>query len=260
MFDEQNTLTLEAAKKLFEEGVKLGNQAQFDAAIQAFEQSSKIYKTLGEWRDCLKVKKQGIYFLILQGKYALAEKLLKELLEVGKEKLGKTDQTTLDCYNSMAHCYWKQGAYDKAIEVCQKALKIGLPVLGEGNPVAGNAYNNLAIAYSYKGYYEKALQYSFKYLQISTLYMEETHPAVASIYMNIAAIYSEMGNLEKALPHLQKALYLFQKSIQCQTSCYCSHLPKLGHCLQRFGGLYASIRLLPQKLGFAFGNVWKTTH
>lgn len=243
MSKKQNTLTLEAAKNLFEEGVRLGNQAKFDAAIQAFEQSSEIYKVLGEWSDCVKIKKQGIYFLILQGKYAVVEKLLNELLQLAEEKLGKTNQTTLDCYNSMAHCFWKQGAYNRAIEVCKKTLKIGLPALGEGNPAIGNAYNNLSIAYTCKGYYEKALQYSFKYLQISTLYMDETRPAVASIYMNIAAIYSEMGNLEKALPHLQKALYLFQKI-------YSAKHPAIAAVYQNMGIVYSEMADYTQALKY----------
>jgi tetratricopeptide (TPR) repeat protein len=78
-------------------------------------------------------------------RYADAERLARQLVEVQRHWLGEAHSDTADSYSFLAIDLWSQGKLAEAEALLRKALAINLKARGEGHPNTGSSYNNLAV-------------------------------------------------------------------------------------------------------------------
>jgi tetratricopeptide (TPR) repeat protein len=79
-----------------------------------------------------------------QGKYAEAEALDSQTLEIGQRVLGRENPNTLRSMNNLALVYEDQGKYAEAEALFSQTLEIQRRVLGPEHPGTLRSMNNLA--------------------------------------------------------------------------------------------------------------------
>ena len=92
--------------------------------------------------------------LFQEGKYAEAEPLALQSLEVSLKKNGPDHASTANSLNSLASLYKTQGKYDLAEPLYKRALAIHEKVLGPDHADTATALNNLAEFYNTQGKYD----------------------------------------------------------------------------------------------------------
>ena len=79
------------------------------------------------------------------GKYAEAEKMYQQALELRKAALGDDHPSTLANMNNLAIVYEQQGKYAEAERLQQQTLELTKAALGDDHPSTLDSMNNLAI-------------------------------------------------------------------------------------------------------------------
>jgi tetratricopeptide (TPR) repeat protein len=91
----------------------------------------------------------GAYYL--RGKYAQAEALSSQTLEISRRVLGSENPYTLTFISDITGMYQRQGKYDKAATAAAQSLAGQRHTLGVENPDTMNAAADLAPAYQSQG-------------------------------------------------------------------------------------------------------------
>jgi CHAT domain-containing protein len=92
------------------------------------------------------------------GKYALAETVAREALDLGEKKLGGEHQKTLSALNNLAALIENQGRYGEAEPLYVRALEARERVLGKDHPDTLTTQLNLVVAQINTGHRGKALR------------------------------------------------------------------------------------------------------
>ena len=94
--------------------------------------------------------------LLHEGKYAEAEPLALQAIEVSLKKNGPDHQDTARSLLYLASLYYTQGKYDLAEPLYERALAICEKVLGPDHPDTATSLNNLAFLYKTQAKYDLA--------------------------------------------------------------------------------------------------------
>ena len=86
-----------------------------------------------------------------QGKYAEAETLQQQTLELTKAALGDDHPSTLDSMNNLAEVFRQQGKYAEAETLQQQTLELRKAALGDDHPSTLTSMNNLAEVFRQQG-------------------------------------------------------------------------------------------------------------
>src|SRR5262249_38943882 len=79
-----------------------------------------------------------------KGRYADAEPLVREALEIRRKALGEEHPETATSYNNLGFNLNAQSKYADAAPLVRKALEIHRRVLGEEHPDTATSYSNVA--------------------------------------------------------------------------------------------------------------------
>ena len=146
------------------------------------------------------------YFLNEQGRYAEAEPLYLQALDICRSKLGNTHPDTATSLNNLAELYRSQGRYADVEPLYLQALDIWRSQLGETHPNTAGSLNNLAALYRSQGRYENAEPLFLQALDIRRSQLGETHPDTATSLNNLAELYRSQGRYADAEPLYLQAL------------------------------------------------------
>ncbi|RDW57770.1 hypothetical protein BP5796_12571 [Coleophoma crateriformis] len=86
-----------------------------------------------------------------QGKYAEAEAMDRQTLQLGETVLGKEHPDTLGSMNNLAESLRRQGKYVEAEAMDRQTLQLKETVLGKDHPETFRSRNNLARTLSLQG-------------------------------------------------------------------------------------------------------------
>jgi CHAT domain-containing protein/Tfp pilus assembly protein PilF len=145
------------------------------------------------------------------GKYAKAEPLLQEALQIRQRVLGSEHSATAQSLYNLGAVYWRMGEYAKAEPLYQEALRIRQKVLGSEHSDTVTSLNNLAVLYQAMGEYAKAEPLYQEALRIRRKVLGPEHPDTALSLNNLALLYQAMGEYAKTEPLYQEALRIRQK-------------------------------------------------
>src|SRR5262249_43008060 len=111
-----------------------------------------------------------------KARYADAERLGRQLMEVYSRGLGEGHSDTADGYSILAAVLYAQGRLPEAEATFRKALAIWLKAVGEGHPDTARTYSNLAAALAGQGKLPEAEAMHRKALAIKLRALGEDHP------------------------------------------------------------------------------------
>ena len=87
----------------------------------------------------------------ISGKYAEAERMYRQALELKKKVLGQEHPSTLDSMDNLALVLRRQGKYEEAERMHRQALELYTKVLGQEHPSTLDSMNNLALVLDSQG-------------------------------------------------------------------------------------------------------------
>jgi tetratricopeptide (TPR) repeat protein len=149
--------------------------------------------------------------LVAQGKYAQAQPLFEEVLEIRRRLLGEDHPFTAEGYHNVAYSLHAQARYAAAQPLYEKALEIHRRLLGEDHPQTATIYNNLAFNLNAQGKYLAAQPLLEKALEIKRHLLTDDHPDTAVGYNNVAYNLHAQGRYAAAQPLFEKALETFRR-------------------------------------------------
>jgi hypothetical protein len=146
-----------------------------------------------------------------QGKYAEAEQIEREVLDVKRRVLGEEHPSTLTTANNLAASLSRQGKHADAERIHREVLGAERRVLGAEHPGTLTTANNVASSLRFQGKYAEAerIQREVHSLQIRVLGAE--HPSTLLTANNLAASLSYQDKYAEAEEILQGVLATSQR-------------------------------------------------
>nr|XP_047125694.1 uncharacterized protein LOC124807636 [Hydra vulgaris] len=154
-------------------GVAYSSKNRYDEAVECYNNSLKIYKSI--YKD-------------------------------------EPNPNVASCLNNLGEAYRNIGQYDQAIEKFKESLKvIKLICQSKSHPSFAASLNNLGLVYNRKKNYDNAIKYYEKSLKIHKLiYKDEPHPRVADCLNNIAITYRANGQYDQTIKYYKKSLKIYK--------------------------------------------------
>lgn len=158
--------------------------------------------------EALELLDRGGLYLLEQGQYEQAIRLLLTAREVG-DKLNTPDSPArIETLNNLASCYLFKGDYAQAEPLFIRVLALCEAMYGAAHGDVAVALNNLALLYQQQGRYGEAEHYARRALAIWEELHEQESIDLARALNNLAMLYQHQGKLNEA-----EALYLRGLSI-----------------------------------------------
>ena len=148
-----------------------------------------------------------------QGRYAEAEALYGQALEIGRATLGEAHPDYATHLNNLAGVVEDQGRYAEAEALYRQALEITQATLGEDHPAYATRLNNLAGAVQAQGRFAEAEALYEQALEIDRATLGEDHPDYAIDLGNLGQLLGEQGKIDDARAMLQKAMAIFEAAL-----------------------------------------------
>jgi tetratricopeptide (TPR) repeat protein len=213
------------AEQVYQEGVSLLSQGQFEQAILKFNEAIQMDTSLAAaYHDRgLAYAKQGFH------KLALAD--LTRAVELNPDI--DIDKDYAIAYYDQGLVYANQGSFDPAISDLTKALEIN-PDITIG-PAFAVAYKDRGLAYSSQGFYDLAIADYTRAIELDGNYTEA--------FLLRAGVYALTGKYDSALADADKAIALSPDDSDCYY--------KRGDIYRQMGDVSKAIANFEKSLGLA---------
>ncbi len=129
-----------------------------------------------------------------QGRYADAEPLYKQSLEIGEKSLGKDHPDVAHSLNNLAALYYAQSRYVDAEPLYKRSLEIRENKLGKDHPNVATTLNNLANLYRQQGRYADAEPLYQRAIAIMKKKFPDGHPNIDVMQENYDILKEKMVN------------------------------------------------------------------
>ncbi|WP_068815064.1 tetratricopeptide repeat protein [Phormidesmis priestleyi] len=187
-------------------GEAIDYQQEQETAIGYFRKAIDLQGVSDQEEDFANSLSWLAYLYRSQGRYAEAEPLYLQALEIRQRQLGDDHPDVATSLNNLASLYKSQGRYPEAEPLYLQALEIRQRQLGDDHPAVATSLNNLAGLYKSQGRYPVAEPLYLQALEIRQRQLGDDHPAVATSLNNLAGLYESQGRYPEAEPLYLQAL------------------------------------------------------
>ncbi|HKI16800.1 MAG TPA: tetratricopeptide repeat protein, partial [Isosphaeraceae bacterium] len=146
------------------------------------------------------------FSLLDVGKFAEAQPLFEQALEIRRRLLGDDHPDTALSYHNLAYNLQGLGKYAEAQPMFEKTTETICRLLGENHPDAAMSHNSLATNLVEQGRYAAAQAHLEKAVEIHRRLLTDYHGDTANSLDNLATVLSFQGKLAEAEPLMEKAL------------------------------------------------------
>lgn len=140
------------------------------------------------------------------GKFEIAIKLQKEVVEKSREILDEDHRDTIFYMNNLAINYLRNGNFKEAIELQEKVVVKSREILDEDDPDRLIAMNDFAAICSEFGYYDYALKLQKEVVEKTLKNLPENHPETIRAMNNLGRYYADFGDYDNAIKLQEKVL------------------------------------------------------
>ena len=145
------------------------------------------------------------------GKYAEAEAMNRQALQLKEQVLGPEHPSTLSSMNNLAVALRQQGKHAEAEAMHRQALQLKEQVLGPEHPSTLDSMNNLALALDSQGKYAEAETMQRQALQLKEQVLGPEHPSTLDSMNNLALALDSQGKHAEAETMHRQALQLTEQ-------------------------------------------------
>ncbi|MCL4203295.1 MAG: CHAT domain-containing protein [Pirellulaceae bacterium] len=186
------------------------------------------------------------------GRYAEAEPLYLEAIEIRRRTLGELDPYLAYTLNCLAELYRLTGRYAEAESRQREALEIRRTALGEDHPQFAESVNNLAALYRAMGRLAEAELLYKQAIAIRRAALGESHPDLATSLNNLALLYDSLGRYAEAEPVYLQAIEIWRVTLGEDHSHHAAGLNNLAMLYDSMGYYADAERLYQQAL-----EIWR---
>ncbi len=151
------------------------------------------------------------YFLLGEFKAAMEQHRLA--VDLSREHLGESDETTLFCMNELAMASKYAGFQEEAFQLYEQILVAMKASSGDDHPDTLTYTNNLGEAYRAAGKVQLALPLLQDTLQRRKRVLGPKHPHTLTTMNNLALAIEDAGDRAKAIPLFEETLELRQAEL-----------------------------------------------
>ena len=170
-----------------------------------------------------------------QGKYAEAEKYLKECIEIRGEVFGKESQEYASGVVSLAILYSQFGNLDAAEPLWEESRSIKERELGNESEEYADVLFNLATFYRVRYDFEKAANYLDQAKRIRENLPDKNLVKQSSILRELGALNTTIGNYAKAEAHFLESKSILEKLSTEEDERYAAIQLNLGYLYEKMG-------------------------
>jgi tetratricopeptide (TPR) repeat protein len=197
-------------------GDLLTRQAQLDAAERAYREAIRVASSRPKdpaSRAQLATLTYGFGVLLAkQGRYAEAEKTLREALEQQRAIYGAVHPDIARSLQDLAQAVADGGDTNAALPLMQSAVAMQRQLRGnEPHPDLAGAINDLALLYETRGDYDQAERFYLESLAMKRRLYGDKHPEIASTLGNLASALQDKGDLARAEPLYRQGLAMWRE-------------------------------------------------
>ena len=228
---------LNRADSLFQRGLELYNNDQYNSAITLFDEVADTRKALlGDTHPdyAITLNKSGNCYAAL-GDYDKALELYNQALSIIDNALGKEHQDYAGILNNIGTCYSDLGDYERALDCFFQSLTISRMLLGTNHPTYALILGNIANCYSFLGDDEVALEYHLNELKIYKEVFGKLNTEYAMCLDDIGISYAYLGKFSKGLEYCHQALTIQQYLFHEENLDIASSLNHMGVCYYNLG-------------------------
>ena len=146
-------------------------------------------------------------------RYAEAEPLMRQALEIDGKALGPAKPLVAVRLNNLAQLFQETNRYEEAELLMRRALEIAEKALGPAHPSVATDLNNLAQLFQDTNRLKEAEPLMRRALEIDEKALGPAHPSVATDLNNLAVLLKETNRLEEAEPLMRRALEIDEKAL-----------------------------------------------
>ncbi|KAI1346857.1 kinesin light chain 1 [Xylaria sp. FL0043] len=134
----------------------------------------------------------------LLGKYAIAELLFQQSLEIELRVNGPDHQSTRYTLSEIAHALLEQRKYDEAESIYRQIAEAGERILGKEDPETLSSLYNIAEVLRRRGEYEEAERIHRQVMEAEERVLGKEHPDTLMTLYNLAGVLQVKGEYEEA--------------------------------------------------------------
>ncbi|MEW6304817.1 MAG: DUF2514 family protein [Verrucomicrobiota bacterium] len=140
------------------------------------------------------------------GRYAEAEAMLRQALQLASTHLGPDDLVTAEALKCLGDVVGHGSNLGEAESLLRQSVTIFKKRLGSTHRAVANSLDHLAMVLAKKGRYEEAEAIYKEVLETNRYLFGNNHPTVATSLNNVASILQKRGALDEAATMQQDAL------------------------------------------------------
>jgi hypothetical protein len=135
---------------------------------------------------------------LIKGKYAEAEAINRQTLQLKEIVLGKEHPETLGSMNNLASSFRQQGKYTEAEAMDRQTPQLRETILGKEHPETLGSMNNLASSLRQQGKYTEAETMDRQTLQLREIILGKEHPDTLGSMNNLASSLHQQDKYTEA--------------------------------------------------------------
>lgn len=171
-------------------GYTLFSLGQQEFALQEYNRAKKIYKQLGKNDDLITLNNRISAIYIDQNQLDTALFILKNNINLCREKLGEENITYALISNDLAELYLQKSEYQNAETYYLQAKNILADLVGKKHYYYASVLNNLAYTYQKSGQLDLAEKYYLEMEAIDRATIGEQHPDFVYSQYGMANFYA----------------------------------------------------------------------
>jgi tetratricopeptide (TPR) repeat protein len=146
----------------------------------------------------------AVYFA--SRRFADAERLDREVLDLSVRLLGPEDPDTLEVMNQLAQAESARGLHAQAEKLLLETLSIQRRVLGPEHPKSLITMTNLANVQAREGRYKESEKLQMETLAIARRVLGSSNPQVGRALYGLGSVALREGDRKRALDYLRQAI------------------------------------------------------
>ncbi len=212
---EQCQLTIpKAIVLLVHVGMYLFKRGQYQEAGQALQQALDIQqqlRTRGQYQILVALQPRLARAYVEQGRYDLAESLLKDGLALSRKHFGEKSRQTAGYLQKLAYLYIFLQRYDEAELLCQRALKLFKKLAkGKDDHNVADCLNILGFSYERQNKHQEAERKYRASLEIFEKTPGDNNLDTATNKFNLGYLYEKQGRYKEAEELYRQTLHIQQ--------------------------------------------------
>lgn len=185
----------------------------YQAALHFGEELLRFARTGADRRQLATALNEYAVSLGAIGRYAEAEPLFREALEIGRASLGPRDPDVAATLNNFAELLRATGRLPEAEPLFRDALEIGRETLGSQHPNISSCLSNLAGLLKEMGQWPEAELLYREALDIGRSTLSSGHPDLAILINNFAGFLKAKARMAEAAAMAVEALGIARASL-----------------------------------------------